>query len=508
MVPARSFGAQDNNILEIVQNTRISVMSSAGEEKHVRMHILIKNTLKVVNSITAGTSLTCYSRTSIADVHAVHAALYAESMVKHKLDSDALETPRLVSVIEEIAALLEILMVQLHRFGSHLGSADLGSISNAKDRLFWELWTLLLSIFHSLQSVTGPGGMPAVWDQRYRPAFLSLYHAFHSLMVWMISISRSQAWLAMTIQHGLLQRRNDVLFLILHSSNWLTHIFSAPPSLLTISLGLVLDTYLPLLCTLAVETYHHIPALVKPYPPLGHVQATAYPQHLSLYHLAKIFPHQIQDQVKNILACFLTRDRMNPPYTHDVAVLHFVKVYLVSTAPVLIQDNFKMIGWLYDLLRESLSTPTPELSQAARECNSNLLGLPLFLNPLVSSHILDIDLQLLHMLGTFIDNEDHGRTIRIYVLQSIIIGCWILSGRQLVATTDQVSEMVKCVAVLAKECSKKVLLMMNVTKTNCVSQQQDLVQHDDSIGVLQNLFTLCTLFNISPLHHRQPFTSE
>lgn len=386
-------------------------------------------------------------------------------------------------LISDLSKVITAVVPQLNRLGLRLNlPGPASSIGTPEEAVFWELWFFVAAGCSAVEA-----GRPIwldLWQRDRHALHTHWYAAFHTLLSWLLPFSRSPAWRLMRQQHGV-HKRNAALIAILweptHSINSMSG--SALSTVFNNASALPAD-FVPLLCCIISEQLGNLPPVVlRTQPPAG-TAATSCAQATSSADSLASSPddryasvHKIFDVLPNMIINFIYFLEEVGHLTHDAdqttnmnecvnfietpAVLQCLKVGLVlrgqspSTAESrrIIQDGAECL----DLLFSGDVTVQP-LSESNSELNSDALGLPLHLNPRISTVALETDTRLLHTLSTHIDRSQQTDAIRIaavscYSVQDRLVQRWAAEGELYPLPAAALRVMVRSVVGLAKQCS-------------------------------------------------------
>lgn len=384
--------------------------------------------------------------------------------------------------ITEFTALLEALVPHLDRLGTRLSLGIMGSsIGTSEEAVFWELWNLLVAA--NLIFCSAGQTCPELWPEDKMPFYAPLYAALFQLLRWLLSISRSPAWLAMTKHHGLLLRNREVAMLLTQPVECLNHLWSDSPELLFSHINQLPASFVPLICCIFTEVFGTVPLLVPNHaslitkPAAGAASGTKAATHARGLDCCRMptstvyaFLPLLRKLINN-----LTSAIMDPschaffPFLTSTAVLQVLKVVInlpiknLKTKPELVGNCVHILNVLLGHRHEHqqiFGTGDICLSLTNRQENSDKNGLPLHMNARLSRAAFETDRRLLHALGTHIEGN-------ILILpqccetQHRILEDWMRGGgKWYYVPAAQLAEMLDSTLGLAKQCSSHALRLM------------------------------------------------
>lgn len=178
----------------------------------------------------------------------------------------------LAPLITGLTALRTSLVKSLDSFGEKT-EIDISSVrpTPGEGDVFWGLWRLLAASSSACNVALEV--CPERLSLAQQPFYPPLYVALDSVLVWLLKISRSPAWIAMTIKQGLQPRNRDLLVILLLPVNILPSIRNAVlPMAISHSLSLP-SSFVPLLCCVITEQFGRQPLLVPQPIPVAKISA-------------------------------------------------------------------------------------------------------------------------------------------------------------------------------------------------------------------------------------------
>ncbi|MEW5305313.1 MAG: hypothetical protein WDW36_007862 [Sanguina aurantia] len=401
--------------------------------------------------------------------------------------------------VADLVSLLTALLPQLRRCSVRL-SLPTGSCSIGTDEeeLFWELWSFLhagcsaLSLTYTV--------WPSLWPYDQRPFDAPLVAAFHAVLTWLLSFSRSPAWVAMTAEHGLAIRNHELIIILMQPMTCVGFIHHAlPHASLVTQLRALPGSFFPLLCCIATEQFGGAPVVVPPTPAAAAVHglggrlvpATTYTKDNGYGDSTSAYAYNLfillATAVNNFLAAAEDRgDGYGGPFAflRSPSVAQLLKVVLTlpeESPPAWPNPMHCGINSLHALLTlsrdQTQSSPGRPVPLRDRVTNRDAEGLPLHLDPLLSPAALETDARVLHVLSRPMEEGvDALLLLKRHTLQAVILQLWVLAGRAHPLTHTALASMTSSVVGLAKRCAWQGLRMMR-------EQQQQ--QRRESIHGLQ-----------------------
>lgn len=366
--------------------------------------------------------------------------------------------------ITKYTTLVKALILQLDRLGSRLSSVP-SSIGTATEEVFWELWRILVAV----ETVIGYayGRRSSLFEKQ--PFCAGLYDALNMLLQWLLSISRSPAWVAMQRQHGLVDRNGELLAILAQPLDCLlrfsTNIYR---SIFCSHLSCFPPTMLPLLCCIMSEQFTNAPVLVPLVQPAASSKAALYKGGVGQLYLAENldqFLHAMLMVINNFATRHISTEFGSMiSFVAAPAVFHFLKAVLIlprkaSSPPTVVSLCMGVLDSLSSFSNEeALTNPSPLLSAPNASLNKDALGLPLHTNPRFSNLALETDARLLHALVLH-QSADASLTQKCCEMQVVILRSW-MTDRLLPISSETLTVMVRSVVGLAKTYSLQGLRMM------------------------------------------------
>lgn len=368
------------------------------------------------------------------------------------------------SLIGSLTTLLTVIVPQLARLGTRLNSPASSSIGTTEEEVFWQLWQFLVAGCSA--SETAFVRQPAIVPLWLRSLYSSLYTAFHPLLVWLLSMSRTSAWAAMQHKDGRVQRNQELVIILTQPARCLMSLSMLPlPSLIISHFTPLPPTLVPLLCCIVSEQFCGAPLLIPHTQPADSgCQATSYTHSIIGKTLVCISVHELMIMLaKSITRLVVADDSRNTGpssvLTHP-AVIHCFKAISMlprQARPAGSQLIAPSIACLHSLLNirvfnAQLSQGNP-LSVSDQMTNRDTMGLPLHLNPLLSSKSLETDVLLLHTLSAIMDENTTPLSVKHMAdIQGMVLSSWCTAGKLYPAPAAAVATMTQSVVGIAKHC--------------------------------------------------------
>lgn len=378
--------------------------------------------------------------------------------------------PEFACFVTEFTSFLAALIPQLDRLGSRL-SIVASSIGTAEEALFWELWRFLVA---AGACFTFAGGQHSELLPR-QPFDPHLYAAFNALLQWLLSISRSPAWLAMRKQHGGVHNKGELLAILAQPLNCIIGLSTTESkSILRSHLLCFPQTILPLLCCIISEQFTNAPMLVPRLQSGAGRPATLYRRGVG----EAFFSDNLGPFLTSLVMLISNLANQDIITGHDgsfsfvtaPAVTHLLKTVLMlpqqalSSKSDLVSRCLQCLVLLISLCdKDMINGPSPSLPASDASSNQDAVGLPLHMIPRMSRHALETDVRLLHALSVHL-SVDAGLTTLCFEVQALILRNWMLAGSFYPISLESVSVMVMSLVGVAKLCTLHGLHMLQRLK--------------------------------------------
>ncbi|MEW5317250.1 MAG: hypothetical protein WDW38_008564 [Sanguina aurantia] len=387
--------------------------------------------------------------------------------------------------VGDFTALLNVLVPQLDRFGARLSSATASSIGTMEEEMFWELWCFLSASSYAFE--TASDQLPTQWHTCPQPFHASLSSAFHSLLTWLLSVSRSPAWLGMRAQHGMAHRNRELLCILRQPTKYLFHLTMTDfPIAVDILQGLP-PSWVPQLCCIVSEQFGTgLPFTPQPLQAASTALASTYAQApatvaetrtvgyktthaecvgaflLTLVMLLKQAERAVTTAGGDGQRCCIT----DPAVTQLLKSLPLFPKLTLQTGPPLVDCCVTTLGKLLTLSdqaanhpnisptgAQSSSVPRPPLGQAADR--------PMHQDESFMRDPLETDLKLLRALTAHMEASPSSFAA-CYAVQGHILGGWMAQlscteSEQGLVPAHTVEGLAKGAVELAKQLTKHVL---------------------------------------------------
>lgn len=387
----------------------------------------------------------------------------------------------------EFVQLLNTLLPLLSRLGSAI--VPVAGSGSVEETIFWNLWTFLMlsCVMHTRPDFWGPG--------HERPFCPQLYDALHSLLTWLLQLTRTPAWTAMQAQHGLLCRNHELQLMLLCPMQCLNNMSQAPGSELLSHLNSIPANLTPLLCCIISEQFGTLPSLcstisVQPGCHSSDVQmqasagraVRAYSHQLSCTYNPPPCGYKLCHSLVRLVTRF-TEQESNMgdgikvfAFLRSPSVIHTLRVILLlprqarPTIPTLVEDTLYAIKAVYcsGASAESSSSSDSLSDKDAEENQDPRTGLPRHLNPLRSTRVLATDIRVLHAVNT-VDSgfaageeqreDDEELMLLCYSAQIDMVKSWLDAGTACRAPADALKVMAESMVGIAKQCTVAALVL-------------------------------------------------
>lgn len=400
--------------------------------------------------------------------------------------------PEFTPLVTHFTSLLTALIPQLEKLGCRL-SIVATSIGTLEEEVFWELWRFLVVGCFLFGSAFGRDSI--LTD--FQPSNASFYAACDTLLKWLLSISRSPAWVAMQKQHGLGYRNGELLVILAQPLNCLVRLGTIESIPIQVShLKSFPPTTLPLLCCIMSEQFTDVPMLVPQPHPVAWQAATTYKQRAGESYLSTNLPPFLNLMVAAINNLAILTKQQDSGVLSSLtapAVLHFLKAVLIVAKSLHLNSQYNLLPTSLSCLEELFSlydsdintNPGALLSDSDARSNRDAVGLPLHLNPRLSKQVLETDVRLLHAMNQH-SIADGGLLTQCYAILTLILRNWMLAGRLYPISTETLAVMVGSVVGIAKLCTSREICMLQQLQQLQQDKARQLVQHDKPCQLVQH----------------------
>lgn len=316
------------------------------------------------------------------------------------------------ALIGDFALLLTALVPQLDRLGLQLNSANTCSIGATEEKVFWELWRVLVAGCAAFEKAEQT--CTQSWPVEDLTVHASLYTALDAMLTWILSMSRSPAWRAMQKQHGTQSRSHDLLQILDQPVTCLQIIGSCCGKIVTSHTQILPPNLVTTLCSILLEQcFNILPPGVAPSQALPATLATTYTPGFNAAHAGPVsVPLYL---LLNVLAWSLRRYLQSESSTGDDAASLLLKAPVVSQLlkVILIQPGASRKP---DLWRDSLICLTglfntspaawlsDRLASGATDADKHATISDFPSNGGLSLRELEIDGKLMHCFSMLIDS--------------------------------------------------------------------------------------------------------
>lgn len=376
-------------------------------------------------------------------------------------------------LVTEFTALLTLLVPQLDRLDCKLSSPEGCSIRPVEEAIFWELWCSLTASCNAFN--VAHVQWPYLWSAQESSTYLPTHACFHTLLTWLLRVSRSPAWLAMKSHRGRLSRNTDLLLMLELPTQVFLNLSNAPRQVLDCHLSCLPPTFVPLICCIISEQVGAFlpPVVARPQPAAG-VSVMTYTQGVnSASSFCASRDVLLLNMVKLVYNLMKVHSSINSSTLHSLltspSTIHALKVILIVYVEQQPQPHnlldccVNCLDYCIGLSDQNTEFRLgPPLSVCDRKNNKDAAGLPLHLNPRLSKQALEADVLLLHALSKLMCSNTH--CTFICAAQIRIVYNWLISGRQYSLPATALLAMVASAVGLAKQCSLHGLRLMRLAQ--------------------------------------------
>lgn len=396
-------------------------------------------------------------------------------------------------LVSDLTALLKVSVHELKRLGVSLSCTKIQSACT--EILFWEVWKCtVVGCFASRQASELLG---IFWPSRRQPFCTPLFVEFHTLLTWLLSMSRSSAWLAMQPEHGRICRNNELLVILSQPCEFLSAASRGAPAVVASCLSQLPPNFCSLLCCIISEQFGPTSPLV---PPAQHVANAAALSYTQSFIIQPPLDNVNQSVIHHLSNAIIQFQKIAPAGAHREqfsflvapAVLQFLKTVLLLpkrlftntphlqqntmlTFPLLMSNNFCQanMGRVRSFL---ISDADPNMDD---------VGLPLHMNAFVSTQALETDTRLLHALSLHL-NGVADIVFSCYTVQLTILQCWEVAGlysphAEASHQAAAVRVMTRSIVGLAKQCTMQGLEFMEQQTRKRQQQHAQAVPATDDV---------------------------
>lgn len=364
----------------------------------------------------------------------------------------------------DFAKYLNSTVLQLDALGSKLRGAVGPSIIRAEQDIHDQLWHFLVAACGAFQACTAcaDGRGIHIWTEEHQHIHTHLLTSFHSLLLWLLPMLQEQH----LIKPISPKRYSELNRLLVPPAESVMKFLCAPTPPGIHRTMLLPANYLQLLCGIISHQFYHSPSSLWPGQKLDDFQAVRFQAleytttALAIFSVPML--HIIHKNLMHmVLASPAVLQALKLITIHCAAgTLGTVKYAFVDTCAVCMFHGLK--SSLHNVHK------SPMLSGPDQVGNQNALGLPLHLNPLLSSPSLELDTQLLHALSTLIKcrllpqstSADVMWLHRMVTVQALTLEDWKNTSKTYMVSEATVCIMGMSVVGLAQLCSKFGLLLL------------------------------------------------
>lgn len=415
----------------------------------------------LVRAISETTLPSLHLPTHILELKVIHTSFMTGLHIRPSITNQLI----LISESEEtrfsstFTTLLTEVVPQLKRLGSF--AAQRTEMQSLEEDVFWNLWVCLATVVNIF------GDWPA---RAQGPQQLSkpLFSAIHALLVWLLRLTQSPAWLNMTEEHGLHSRNHELvsilgcplLFLIKavslgQKSDLIRHLHNSTPDFMSLQCCIMSEQLggFPL----QQPTQHRTPSQQAFSHSIPMPCPKRYTGHKLFSQLIKVMTH-LTDEVAGPRAERALAQLRRPAIVHALKV-----VFLLLGTPQPPTPNFddSSLQCLTLMLSAGVTANGDKVARPVSDGqrNRDAAGLPWHLHPMLSTRVLSTDLRLLHALGAVGAGRAETQ-LQCYQIQVRIVRGWLTAGESCRVPVAALAAMVGGVVGIAKQRSTGVLLMM------------------------------------------------
>ncbi|MEW5318475.1 MAG: hypothetical protein WDW38_009695 [Sanguina aurantia] len=367
--------------------------------------------------------------------------------------------------VADFVTLLTALVPQLERMTVRL-NAEL-ACSKSEEAIFWELWRLLLTSCTAFENTTdhATDALPV----NRQPLYTSLYPALHAMLTWLLTCSRTPAWLAMRQEHGLRARNSELLLILTQPAKCLINLGLGDPSALQPNLRAGPPDFIPLLCCIVTEQYSSAPRIVPLVAQVtGGLGATTYAQ--SFLTFLPVFASSLHEFLSNLTQAVNNLGFSDSASGYSgVSLLQAPAIVQLFKAIMIKPERYirkppndlmtSTITPLHDIYFNAMSAAAADGPRPGSTVNRNAAGLPLHLNPHASPAALETDSWLLHALSKLtVPDRDTAEMLR--ALQAMIVQDWIQAESRCPAPREVLASMASDIVGVARQCMADGLWLM------------------------------------------------
>lgn len=391
--------------------------------------------------------------------------------------------------VADFAKFLAGLVPQLRKRGLCLSLVTASSIGTADEHVFWELWSCLEAGCKSFCRIAESSY--DVWPENEKPFYPSLCAAFHSLLHWLLSMSRSSAWQLMRPEHCLHMRNDELLLMLSLPIGYLTDLATAQFLGHTTHFDTLSPNLLSMLCCIVTEQFGCAPLLVPRSHTTASMKASTYTRGV-VYKAQDISRSRLYLVIDTLVVLIYNLTVIDDSPHRIVpltcltapAVIQFSKVAVMIQIQMqphesdLVERSMSCLMYLLNLsLNQSYDEGGLDFSPLQRS-NKDALGLPTHLNQALSDAALETDRSLLHTLSCYMDVH-LPFTELCCRLQYLLVQIWKSACRLHPFSSAATSKIAQSIIGLAKQCTTHGLMLMQYFKAdkgNLKSQQRARTQ--------------------------------
>lgn len=381
--------------------------------------------------------------------------------------------PECTLFMVNFVALMTVLVPRLEVYGSRLSSVSACSIGTVAEHIFWELWSCLSAGFTALAELDEK--ISKVWPWEEHLFYPTLFAALHSLLKWLLVMSRSPAWYLMRQEHGLYTRNEELIQMLHQSTSYTRKLTYAPFPASLDNINLLSMDFLPLLSCIATEQFSQAPWVVKTSHLDSSLRPTTYTKEVVRTKGPKAglllpFINCFTALVNNLQVVEnCSKPDMYFFFLTAPALLHFLKFAIMTQAKHLsLEPDIlkRSVTCLSTFMRRSLEQssqsqvgPCKFWTLYGNSIDMDDAGLPMQLNPMFSHAVLETDVRLLHDLSCKMEIEVSLR-VPCITLQIMILQSWHSVIKLHPASAEVMCKTFQATVGLANHCTRLGLVIM------------------------------------------------
>lgn len=358
-------------------------------------------------------------------------------------------------LMTDVTSLLVSLVVQLNRFDARGHSAAAGSIGSAENSVFFQLWGFLTAgcvAFDSAQQI-----MYRLLPTSALSFPTPLLEVFHSILTWILRVSKSRAWWIFTGQYSQLRNNADLVYILMTFARCLAAISAAPADILSHYLDLLSPNFFHLMYRIAWEQLGNLPPDPSPVAP-GLVGAhTATIRQIRYSKRRAIFSrfcYLLTFSIGNLLDA----DQLRSKGQHIQSLCDPCLMQMLKAVVILEANHHDSKDAIHFRIR----------------CLASLLGRPppcLEFNPVLNRRALETDVWTLAALSKHL-MADITLTETVCRAQADILAAWLTMASSHPTSARTMRVMTQSVIGIAKQCSMQGTDILFQMQTTCQERRR------------------------------------